>query len=48
MYRYAALLGLIWPLFAAPLPVAKPEQAGMSSERLQRLAEAVGLETREG
>jgi CubicO group peptidase (beta-lactamase class C family) len=38
MYRYAALLGLIWPLFAAPLPVAKPEEAGMSSERLQRLS----------
>lgn len=27
---------------AAPLPIAEPESAGMSSERLERLSEAVG------
>ena len=38
MYRYIALFGLIWPLLAAELPVGKPEQAGLSSERLKRLS----------
>ena len=38
MARLVATALLALSLFAAPLPVSKPEQAGMSSERLKRLS----------
>jgi CubicO group peptidase (beta-lactamase class C family) len=43
------LLSLLLPLAAASLPVAKPEEVGLSSERLQRIHEEVmhRVETRD-
>src|SRR5436305_13742137 len=35
------LLSLAWPLAAASLPAAKPEDVGLSSERLQRIHEMI-------
>ncbi len=39
--RVLASLPLIWCLMAASLPVSKPEDVGISSERLQRIHEMV-------
>lgn len=41
MRRSILLLACACPLFAAALPVARPEEAGMSSERLERLSAAM-------
>ena len=37
LFMFVALLFLVFGLWAQDLPVAKPEEVGMSSERLQRL-----------
>lgn len=37
----AALISAVWPLAGASLPAAKPEDVGLSSERLQRIHEMV-------
>src|SRR5947208_11577955 len=37
----AAVLSALWPLAAASLPAAKPEDVGLSSERLQRIHEMI-------
>lgn len=39
--RLALMLAFVWPLAAATLPVAKPEDVGISSERLKRIHEMV-------
>ncbi|MGD0666751.1 MAG: serine hydrolase domain-containing protein [Bryobacteraceae bacterium] len=39
--RSLALVTAAWPLAAASLPAAKPEDAGMSTERLQRIHESI-------
>ena len=35
------LLSAAWPVAAASLPAAKPEDVGLSSERLQRIHEMI-------
>ena len=37
----AALAFAVWPLAAASLPIAKPEDVGLSSERLERIQEMI-------
>jgi CubicO group peptidase (beta-lactamase class C family) len=42
MYRVALVLTLsVWPLIAASLPISRPEDAGISAERLKRIEEVV-------
>jgi CubicO group peptidase (beta-lactamase class C family) len=42
MNRVALVLTLsVWPLAAASLPIAKPEEAGFSSERLKRIEQVI-------
>lgn len=45
---WVLVVGLIGAEGAAPLPVAKPEEAGFSSERLQRVGAFVGQLQRDG
>ncbi|MGA8579589.1 MAG: serine hydrolase domain-containing protein [Bryobacteraceae bacterium] len=40
-FRSLALAMAAWPMVAASLPAAKPEDAGMSTERLQRIHESI-------
>ena len=41
MFRLLILPAIVFPLWTASLPVAKPEEVGLSSERLQRIHEMV-------
>jgi CubicO group peptidase (beta-lactamase class C family) len=41
MVRLLILPAIVWPLAAASLPTARPEEVGLSSERLQRIHEMV-------
>src|SRR5438105_859907 len=43
-----ALVLCVWGLQAQPLPVAKPEQVGMSSQKLAKLSQALKKEVEDG